>query len=1032
MGKIRKLKENELIGGIDNKDVYPITATVAVYNLENKDLETILKEIDSNTGIKEYDIYDSTKSYKIGDVVKYEDLMYRFIADKPVGEWNLSIVEPWSLKKDLTKTIQDTSSTLDQKIQENTNSINILKDTKQDKLIFDEFPTENSKNPVTSDGIYQALQDTTKQEITLDDLSPEILQLIINSGDKNITNFADGEDLTTVSENGIEVLKFKDRIPSFNSNIKMGYKILRLKDSSNILTQEDFDDNYPYIYEVRYDFDLNNSPIRLSNNSILYFTTGSLSNGYIENTQGGKYYILSNKNNILKNINLGSGLNNSYIPLKWFDLKLGEYVSKEDAEYNFQILNAYITNFRKVELPIGVVNIDVGDDYPITLLDDSIIRGEDKELSKLFCTGTCFSTNTFKDILFENLSIRFDSTVYSMSYNPKSVTFKNCIIEAYGTVDTLFLHTNGSDPSNNYDHFQTTTFKDCQLVFNSSKSNFTFINGRHNDKVIFDNITTIKNTLTGSTAVDICDYLIKKCTSVNILNSTIDCNLNHIYDDYDTVESNYSISHSDNSYYIGIKSSKIFRVLGYLISTKCIDDIEIKDSVITTKGYDQDRTNPSTNPHINFYGSYNRKVNLSKAAKGSIFNENAENNGGGTRPIVIKFWDANSSPKLYASDIEYYFDKDNNMIHNPYYEYNIGVLDIKNGNISSSMKSLLVPELLGAKTMVAENYAFNVQELDITVTSNVSVNIGNIIYIAKADSEHTRLNLDYTFKNPVRGLTNYSPTAVIYNNTEEIVYVTLNQTLIKLYPYLSATITNGKFLNPTKYNTYFTTSNDTEIRNYFYLNSGDEVIFANTSFQCIEANSGIFTHFSRKSLNSYVYRSIFSSNELHNERYFMYNDYVYVALGQGALAEDYSTVEYSTSENDTFYDGDVLIKCLGKAARIVTNDVNNLYLLGHYKKVGSNNILFAEELCYNTDSFHYTYDGIKSVRLSNTVAGSDLRRGLFEDRPISNEYDLYIGFMYFCTDKSTIEGNSNGIPIYYKGNVEGVDIWVDALGREIN
>lgn len=38
-----------------------------------------------------------------------------------------------------------------------------------------------------------------------------------------------------------------------------------------------------------------------------------------------------------------------------------------------------------------------------------------------------------------------------------------------------------------------------------------------------------------------------------------------------------------------------------------------------------------------------------------------------------------------------------------------------------------------------------------------------------------------------------------------------------------------------------------------------------------------------------------------------------------------------------------------------------------------------------------------------------------------------IGFSYFCTDKKSIEGDTNGIIIYYKGN----NTWVDALGRII-
>ena len=54
------------------------------------------------------------------------------------------------------------------------------------------------------------------------------------------------------------------------------------------------------------------------------------------------------------------------------------------------------------------------------------------------------------------------------------------------------------------------------------------------------------------------------------------------------------------------------------------------------------------------------------------------------------------------------------------------------------------------------------------------------------------------------------------------------------------------------------------------------------------------------------------------------------------------------------------------------------------------------------------------------------RNGTFAEKPISS--DIYIGFKYFCTDKQTTEGSTNGIEIIHKGN----NIWVDALGRIVS
>ena len=63
----------------------------------------------------------------------------------------------------------------------------------------------------------------------------------------------------------------------------------------------------------------------------------------------------------------------------------------------------------------------------------------------------------------------------------------------------------------------------------------------------------------------------------------------------------------------------------------------------------------------------------------------------------------------------------------------------------------------------------------------------------------------------------------------------------------------------------------------------------------------------------------------------------------------------------------------------------------------------------------YTFDGeMYNIR----------RNGLFSQRPNNPQ----VGFAYFCTDKQTSEGSTNGIMIYHKGD----NVWVDALGRVIS
>jgi hypothetical protein len=74
------------------------------------------------------------------------------------------------------------------------------------------------------------------------------------------------------------------------------------------------------------------------------------------------------------------------------------------------------------------------------------------------------------------------------------------------------------------------------------------------------------------------------------------------------------------------------------------------------------------------------------------------------------------------------------------------------------------------------------------------------------------------------------------------------------------------------------------------------------------------------------------------------------------------------------------------------------------------------------------YSSIRNVFYdSNGVKYGTKYSGTFAEKPI-DEQNISIGFAYFCTDKQTSEGSTNGIMIYYKGD----NVWVDALGRVVS
>ena len=95
--------------------------------------------------------------------------------------------------------------------------------------------------------------------------------------------------------------------------------------------------------------------------------------------------------------------------------------------------------------------------------------------------------------------------------------------------------------------------------------------------------------------------------------------------------------------------------------------------------------------------------------------------------------------------------------------------------------------------------------------------------------------------------------------------------------------------------------------------------------------------------------------------------------------------------------------------------------------------LFKENMSqkyYDTDiRKSITWDGNKRMWMDNNGIRIDTRtEGTFAQKPTVANNFIPTGFAYFCTDKQTSEGSTNGIMIYHKGD----NIWVDSLGRTIS
>ena len=219
MGKIKKILENELRGGTQSTDVYPVTSTKAVYDENNERLDNILAA--------------ETMRAKAAEQAN-------------------------------TQAITDVAARLNDQKDE-------VDAAKEEAL---QAIAENEQSAITN---------FNSQRVTPEMLSESTKQLIEASGGGTITNLADDEDIQSVNDGtGSNVLKFANREYNPVNFSGKGYKILRknIQDGKNILIQEMINDPNT-VYEIRYDFDLDKKTINIPAGCIIFFNGGLIKNGTV-------------------------------------------------------------------------------------------------------------------------------------------------------------------------------------------------------------------------------------------------------------------------------------------------------------------------------------------------------------------------------------------------------------------------------------------------------------------------------------------------------------------------------------------------------------------------------------------------------------------------------------------------------------------------------------------------------------------------------------------------------------------------------
>ena len=261
---------------------------------------------------------------------------------------------------------------------------------------------------------------------------------------------ADEEDITAKEDTPhTQVLKLKDRAyDSLNASGK-GYKILRKNwqtingERKNVLTQEMI--NEPdTIYEVRYDFDLNNADITISDNSVLYFNGGKLLNGSWKYSSKGNSIIKATQIGFIEGTSEKIANFNGRLLQNLMVANIG--IDFENKEYNFNISRPVPCNFLYIKGGTLNMNLITGciltglnnsTDKPIIHVENTTINniGNRKDVYLIYAENFDFYYNycLIKKCIFNNfLSIRlhfgdFDSNIHKVGIN--TTIIEDCIFK---------------------------------------------------------------------------------------------------------------------------------------------------------------------------------------------------------------------------------------------------------------------------------------------------------------------------------------------------------------------------------------------------------------------------------------------------------------------------------------------------------------------------------------------------------------------------------------------------------------------------
>lgn len=871
-------------------------------------------------------------------------------------------------------------------------------------------------------------------KVTYQHLSHALKQLL--GKNNTITNFPDEEDLTT--KDGV-TLSFKDREYNEKNFSGMGRVILRKNivviDGvyKNLLIQ-DMINKHNTIYEIRYDFDLNGEEITIPEGCVLDFQGGSLSNGSII----GNLTSLFNKG---KNIFADCTLKGT-----WNVDKSNSYWFKETNDDNLLLLNLstlskniYLSNHREYRIKKSNTTIEcnslIGDGTVIKFLVDGdnsglIINSKKLEIAGLkinensdgtrHTIGNTLGCTTVDSIIYIH-NCEFYGTPYS-SFFASSTCSEIYVDKCYGHDINGGDHIIYASVHNKVMLITNTRIVNCTLGEGAFKFRSSIM-----QSFVFEN--NIIENLKG--------YI---CTTATADKEEADKELCLVFN-------NNRIWNEDSSYFcylclISGQNKYRYKICGN----------EIKANVNKSIIYKGSGTGKALSIVINNTSFYDTAAAFESSEYIIVENctFNYDENVGSTFRNYI------SSPRLVcrntlvqskgnasvAACIELYQTASNIYIENFVNNMNVPICRVDND------ETVTAELVLNNVIMNGNNYILtgkNTSKCIVTfhnIINNSKYSLSNNVIIdTPARNSGNSIDGDLMYNNDLKIPTFYNngvfldsegkkPYLKVGNSESIPSNIDVGSDYFDVDKNVPMWYTGNDWFIPEKKNiTFNTVMNPNKV---LFLGTGTFkngstalycfYITTNTTF--IEMTLEVRGVGTDIEVNALAYMH---SNDAQIIRYL--NDYFKIRLckNSGRVASIF--IEYTKDGYPNLcgrYVGGANTEITDTIYTVENNDFEDIYF--DIKPTIGYSVNRPDKVKIGFPYFDYDskkplwWSGLEWVDAKgyNTEIKTS---GNFADKPISTE----IGFSYFCTDRQTTEGATDGIMIYHKGE----NVWVDALGRVV-